>query len=330
MSRKQIGLAKRVLESDSPVADALGAVLSQGKVTVNDCLEFLVQPADVQIPAMEMLQSGNAKTLAKATVRIIAEMRHSSAGPDPVHRPWETIDNPITIIHSTMPKLVSAVDEDSVDVIITSPSAVSSQLNRLDELHDFSIYALAPTGLVAVIVDPMISALVMVNMMQPGLQFVAELAVVSDCPLGRKHRPHSMTYYHRPVLIFGKEDSRKKWGGSVLRVPSQEGGQSHGEVRLLGLATELVMERVAEPGQRVCDPNMLDCPHSARAALKHGCTFVGASHDSGCVDRIRQALYQDGRHNMMAGIEKNFTVSTQELTSAPSYGQQGHLDLDGR
>ncbi len=144
--------------------EALGEVLSQGKATVNDCLEFVVQSADVQIPAVEMLRSGNAKTLAKATVRIIEEMRQSSAGPDLVQRPWETIDNHITIIHSTMPNLVSAVDEDSVDVIITSPSAVPSQLNRLDKLHDFSIYALAPTGLVAVIVDPMISALVIVNM----------------------------------------------------------------------------------------------------------------------------------------------------------------------
>ena len=295
VSRKLIGLVKRVMESDSPVVEAVGEALSQGKVTVNDCLEFVVQPADVQIPSMEMLQSGKAKTLAKATAKIIEEMTLSSQGPDSVHRPREVNDNLITIIHSTMPELVSTVDEHSIDVIITSPSADPGQLNRLDELHDFSIHALAPTGIVAVIVDPRIMPLVMVNMMQSGLQFVAEMAIVSDSPLTKTPQPHSMTYYHSPVLIFGKEDYRMERGGSVLRVPSQEGGQLIGVRRLLGMVTELVMERVAKPRQRVCDPNMLDRPHTARAALKLGCTFIGASHNSGCVDGIRKALCQGGR-----------------------------------
>ena len=295
VSRKLIGLVKRVMESDSPVVEALGEVLSQGKVTVNDCLEFVVQPADVQICAMEMLQSGKAKTLAKATVQTIEEMRHGSSGPDPVHRQWETNDNPVTIIHSTMPDLVSTVDEYSVDVIITSPSADPSQLNALEELRDFTIHALAPTGIAAVITDPALLKMVIECMGESGLVFVTELAIVGDIPLGRKHRPFPISFYHRPVLVFGKENCRIKPGGSVLRIPPQDKSSSPGMGRLMQMATELVFERVAEPGQRTCDPNMLDRPYTARAALKHGCPFIGASHDAGCVDRIRKALYQGGR-----------------------------------
>ena len=251
VSRKQIGLAKRVLESDSPVVEALGEALSQGIVAVNYALGFVLQPPDVQIRAMEMLQSGKAKTLAKATVQIIEEMRHSSPGPDPVHRPWEVNDNPITIIHSTMPGLVSTVDEYSVDVIITSPSADPSQLNTLEELHDFTIHALAPSGIAAVIADPALLKMVIACMWEPGLVFVTELAIVGDIPLGRKHRPFPISFYHRPVLVFGKEDCRIKPGGSVLRIPSQENSSSPGIGRLMQMATELVIERVAEPGQLV-------------------------------------------------------------------------------
>ena len=75
VSRKLVGLVKRVLESDSPVVETLGEALNQGIVTANDALGFVVQPPDVQIRAMETLQSGKARTLAKATVQIAEDIR---------------------------------------------------------------------------------------------------------------------------------------------------------------------------------------------------------------------------------------------------------------
>ena len=143
------------------------------------------------------------------------------------------------------------------------------------------------------IADPAIVGPVIESIGQSGIQYVTELAIVSDGPLRRENRPHQMTYHHKPVLVFGKEGFRIKPGGSVLHIPSQEGNPSRSIGRLMEAATQLVLERVAEPGQHVSDPQMLDRPYTAVAARKVGCAFTGASHDAGCVERIRRALSLD-------------------------------------
>ena len=293
VSRKQIGLVKRILESDSPVVDALGEGLSQGEITVNYGLKFIAEPADVQVRAMERFQNGLAKSLAKATAQITEEMRHEGAALDPRKGRPETNDDAVSIVHSTAADLLALVDEASVDVVVTIPSADPSQLNSLGELHDFLVHGLAPTGIAAVIADPAIVGPVIESIGQSGIQYVTELAIVSDGPLRRENRPHQMTYHHKPVLVFGKEGFRIKPGGSVLHIPSQEGNPSRSIGRLMGAATQLVLERVAEPGQHVSDPQMLDLPYTAVAARKVGCAFTGASHDAGCVERIRRALSLD-------------------------------------
>ena len=329
VSRKQIGLVKRILESDSPVVDALGEGLSQGRITVNHGLKFIAEPADVQGRAMETFQNGMVKSLAKATAQITEEIRHEGAVLDPSNGRPETNDDAVTIVHSTVADLLTTVHEASVDVVVTIPSTDSSQLNSLGELHAFSVHALPPTGIVAVIADPAIMDLMFESMGQSGLQFVTELVIVSDSPLGRKNKPHQMTYYHKPVLVFGKEGCRIKPGGTVLQIPSQEGNPSRSIGRLMEVAIELVLKRVAEPGQRVCDPIMLDRSYTATAARKHGCAFIGASHDVGCVDRIRRALSQDLAKGKMSEVAESSTTETKEAGMSQPTQRQAHLELDG-
>ncbi len=334
VSRKQIGLVKRILESDSPVVDALGEGLSQGKITVNYGLKFIAEPADVQVRAMERFQNGLAKSLVKATVQITEEMRHEGAALDP-RKGWpETNNHAVTIVHSTVADLLVMVDDASLDVVITIPSTDPSQLHSLGELHEFLVRGLAPTGIVAVIADPAIVGRVIASTGQPGLQFVTELALVSDSPLGRKNQPHRMTYYHKPVLVFGKEGCRIKPGGSVLHIPSQEGNPSWSIGRLMEAATELLLKRVAEPGQRVCDPIMLDRPYTALAARKLGCAFTGASHDMGCVERIRRALSLDSAKGKISEVAESSAPVAHNHDALDSETpqqtqQQAYLELDG-
>ena len=331
VSRKQIGLVKRILESDSPVVDALGEGLSQGKITVNYGLKFIAEPADVQVRAMERFQNGLAKSLAKATAQITEGMRHEGAALDTRKGRPEANDDAVSIVHSTAADLLAMVDEASVDVVVTIPSADPSQLNSLGELHDFLVHGLAPTGIAAVIADPAIVGSVIESTGQSGLLFVTELALVSDSPLGRKNRPHQVTYYHKPVLVFGKQGCRMKPGGSVLQIPTQEGNPSRSIGRLMEAATELVLKRVAEPGQRVCDPIMLDRPYTALAARTLGCTFTGASHDLGCVERIKRALSLDSAKGKLSEVEESSTTEAKQAGTCQSQPtqKQAYLELDG-
>lgn len=204
-------------------------------------------------------------------------------------------------------------------------------MNSLGELHGFLVHGLAPAGIAVVIADPAIVGLVIASTGQSGLQFVTELALVSDSPLGRKNQPHRMTYYHKPVLVFGKEGCRIKPGDSVVKIPSQEGNPSWSIGRLMEAATELVLKRVAEPGQRVCDPIMLDRPYTALAARKLGCAFTGASHDLGCVERIKRALSLDSTKGKISeAAESSATEAKQARTSQSQPTQkQAYLELDG-
>ena len=329
VSRKQIGLVKRILESDSPVVDALGEGLSQGEITVNYGLKFITEPADVQVQAMERFQNGLAKSLAKATAQITEEMRHEGAALDTGKRPPETNNHTVTILHSTVADLLAVVDEGSVDVVVTIPSTDPSQMNSLGELHDFLVHGLAPAGIAAVIADPAIVGPVIESTGQSGLLFVTELALVSDSPLGRKNRPHQVTYYHKPVLVFGKQGCRMKPGGSVLQIPTQEGNPSRSIGRLMEAATQLVLERVAEPGQHVFDPQMLDRPYTAMAAQKVGCAFTGASHDAGCVERIRRVLSLDSAKGKPSEVAESPATEATEAGASQAARQHAYLELDG-
>ena len=45
------------MESDSPIVEALGEGLLGGTTTINDALNIIVEPAEVQTTAMKMVQT---------------------------------------------------------------------------------------------------------------------------------------------------------------------------------------------------------------------------------------------------------------------------------
>ena len=243
-------------------------------------------------------------------------------------RPAQQVDN-ITIAHSGVSGLHALVNENSLDVIITTPSTDSSLVNSLQELHDFAVHALASTGVLAVIADPTTLGVVFEHLNQPGISFVAELSILSFYSLGKKNRPRKMTFHHRPVLIFGKAGCRMKAGDSVLWIPSKEGSPTPGIGRLMQMATELVLKRLAEPGQKFCDPIMLDRPHSALTALELGCPFIGASHNSGCVDLIRKAVAQSRATSKADVGGGRSVIGTQGASPSEPTNNQAYFKLDG-
>ncbi len=319
VTRKQLGLIKRVLESGSPVTEDLEEALSQGAITVNDALVLVNEPDEVQTRAMAMVQRGEVKSVARALTRIRSESETGGSDGTCVSSGVARDVDDVVIIYSAVSDLHHAVNDSSVDVIITIPSTDPNQLASLWEVVDFAAHALTPTGIVAVIADPTVLGPAMEQLIQPGLlQFKAELVIVSDTPFSRKNQAGNM---HRSVLVFGKEDSRMREGDSVLQLAALETGPSPGVRRLMEMSTALTLRRIAGPGMRVCDPAMLDRPHTALAAVTEGRPFIGASQDSGCVKRIRKAV---GQHR-----ERGGTAGTREADdTAGTAHHQGSLFIE--
>ena len=291
VSRKQIELIKRLLESDSLVAADLEEALSQGSITVHAGLGLLEEPGEVQTRAMEMLRSGQAQTLARAVKLIRRESETGGSDGDQISvRPAGKDD--VAIIHSVVSDLHRVVTENSVDVIISIPSTAREQLASLGEVADFAEHALAPTGIVAVIADPSILGPAMEQLIRPGLlQFLAELVIVSDTPFSRKNQAVAM---HRSVLVFGKEDSRMRAGDSVLPTCGSGNGSVSGSPALDGDVDDTGTE--ASRGSwnaRSATPTCWTARTRPWQPSSQGCRFIGASHDAGCVERIRKAVGQN-------------------------------------
>ena len=313
VSRKQIELVKRLLESESLVAAHFEEALNQGSITVHAGLCLLEEPGEVQTRAMELLRSGQAKTLARALKLIRSESEPDGSDGNQISvRPAGKDD--VAIIHSVVSDLHRAVTENGVDVIISIPSTAREQLVSLGEVADFAEHALAPTGIVAVIADHTLIGPAMEQLIRPAIRFLTELVIVSGTPFSWKGQARDM---HRAVLVFGKESSRIRAGDSVLHIPAQEAGPRPGARRLMEISTELILRRLADPGMRVCDPNMLDRPHTALAAVTLGCPFIGASHDDGCVERIRKAVGQNLDRGEDAAAQPPLSADTRDADDTP-------------
>ena len=93
--------------------------------------------------------------------------------------------------------------------------------------------------------------------------------------------PHWLKQHRRPLLVYGKPRFQFEGGPDLIRVPSEAAGMA------------LIVQRLARPGQLVCDPVLLDRSSTALAARKHGCLFIGATKEQSSLDRIRHRLAQE-------------------------------------
>ncbi len=126
------------------------------------------------------------------------------------------------------------------------------------------------------------------NLKHDQLRWVAELDLVHRGQPGNSGTPRFMRLHRRPVLVYSKGTFRTNEMHDLFEVPPP--GALPDGLNEQETAMSLLVERLVRPGQRVCDPIMLDRAGTALAARRHGCTFIGADKTQSCVDRIRKRL----------------------------------------
>ena len=288
VSRRLVTHASRVLAENSPAAAELREAVEQGQVRVSDAARLVGQPNEVQQKAVELVVSGESRTLNGAARRVRREMlrmQESAAREDNLTRP---LDDATTLHIAPVADLPALVAPDSVDAIITHPPHTEESLSLFSDLAAFAAHALKTSGVIVVVGSGTLLPRMLERLQHPQLRWVGEWDLLFHGHPARSGPPHWINLHRQPLLVYGKPGFRPNEMDDLIEVPAPDGdprGTDRNEA-----AMKLVVERFARPGQVVSDPVMLDRSGTALAARKLGCTFIGADRTPSCVERVRKRL----------------------------------------
>ena len=293
VSKRMVGHAGRVLSVGGPAAPALRQAVEQGAISVSDASRVVDQTVEVQVAALERVVRGESRTMAGAVQRVNREMAVEEDRAAREYVRAKPLGETITLHRAGVAELHRLVAPASVDVIITNPPAWSEWLPLFTGLAGFASHALRPTGVMAVLATALLLPETLKRLDRSDLKWVLELDYLCDDPVN-SGPPHWLKQHRRPLLVYGKPRFQFEGGADLIRVPSEataRGGRRPSNDA--GMA--LIVERLARPGQLVCDPVLLDRSSTALAARKHGCLFIGATKEQSSLDRIRHRLARGGK-----------------------------------
>ena len=276
VSESKIKQARRVLMENGPAVPELRQAVLEWQVKFSDASRIVNQPAEVQRQAVERKLKGQVRTVRAGVRQIEAEMRDradAEAGEAVLSLP---MDDTLRVVCSQLEDLRPLVDAESVDLIATFPPTVREWVGRFGALAEFGLHALAPGGLMAVMVNADFLPQILKQLDARDLDWITEFDYRQPNRAVRMAHPHRAVKRRHPILLYGKPGCLLPEGSDFIEEPPRgELPQSHTELLLGGM--EALVRRLARPGQLVCDPVTLGRETVALSARRYGCRFVGAA-----------------------------------------------------
>ena len=294
VSPRSVSSVASVLGPSSTACSALQEAVERRQLKASDAARVLNKPADIQRRAVAEVVSGNARTVLAAAGTVEREISHMgdsckgrTASPD-------AANITITLYQATVSQMHGRVARGSVDAIVTFPSSDPGLHGRLEELAGFAAHALKPEGVMAVLTSGVHLPSVIESLKHPELKWLVEFDYRPPAP-SRSGPSLNLTIRRWPVLIYGRFRHRLQGGDDVIEVPGSEDSASNAKSgRRLDVGMAMIMERLTQPGQLVCDPLMLDRSDTALAAWSTGHAFIGATESASSLVRIRARLSRQG------------------------------------
>ena len=256
-------------------------------VSFSDAAAVVSQPPEIQQEAVARRRAGKERTLRAAAKRIGEEIREQADAATAK----EVLSMPVTervrLVKSEVGDLRRHVEAGTVDAILAFPPTEESHLDDFKALSNFASHALAPDGIMAVIVNPRLMLRIANVLPHENVDFITELDYRCPERPSRSTSPLPITVRRWPVLLFGKERFKLQPGPDSITEPaSDEVAGPTGPERLLEAGLGLLVARLVRPGQTVCDPITLGRSGIVLGALAHGCRFIGAADRQHFIDRI--------------------------------------------
>ena len=297
ISESKIKQARRVLREDGPAVPELRQAVLEWRVKFSDASRIVNQPAEVQRQAVERKLQGQVRTVRAGVRQIEAEMRDRADAEAAEAVLSLHMDETLRVVRSQLEDLHQLVDAQTVDLIATFPPTVGNWVGRFGALSQFGVHALAPSGLMAVMVNPDFLPQILKQMDARGLEWITEFDYRQPGRPVRMAHPHRALKGRRPILLYGKPRCGLTEGSDVIEEPPRGESPRGSDTELLSEGLGALVRRLARPGQLVCDPVMLERETVALSARRHGCRFVGAAETDSIIRRImgRLARAEEGQ-----------------------------------
>ena len=299
VSRRLVIHAGKIFSRESLAVPELRQAADEGTVAVSDASKVVNQTAEIQLRAVELVRSGGSKTIAGAVSKVMQETQDQQLDDGLEAVLPEHLAASLTLHCSPVGDLHRLVERESVDAIITNPPTSEQSISMLPDLAAFAAHSLKPSGVMIMMASVEHLPEVMEHLRHSEMHWVAEFDIVFDEPWYRLQGKHRLDLRRRPLLVFGKPRFRLDGGDDLITVPRSEDAPK--KVKQLIAGMRLIVQRITQPGQVVCDPIMLGRDTVASAALGAGCGFIGADTDQYCIDRVSLRLERAGISKVSTG-----------------------------
>ena len=288
VSPRTVSDGVRVFSEDSPATPELLQAVRQEKIAISDASKVVHEPSEVQRRAVDLVASGEVRTVVDGVRRARLESPYRQSSEDSHVDPPAYVGENIRIHNAKIADLHRTVEPATLDLIICCPPK-DARLLVFSDIADFSSHALAEDGLLIVAADTGRLPEQLGRLKHHDLSWICQVHLLFDDPIANTGEPHYIELKSTPLLLFGKQGTRIEGGWDVLEVSSQREGTMDG-LQAIDNAAEQIVGRFASPGQVVCDPMLNGRSSIAVAAAKTGCIFVGADVDPSRIEGVVREL----------------------------------------
>ena len=287
VSLRMIKYAAKAFSTDN---EELRRALLRRQVKVWDAASVVNQPREVQRRALDLVLQGRAKTLKSAARKVEDQLSTETEMSKRRALVARTLTYATIIRSSDLSSLRKHVDRETVDVIVTFPPTAEGWAHNFQYLGKLANYALAPQGLMAILVNPHLLPEISVSLLRNlSLQWIT--LFYYDCQ-GRPAplpKPHSHRPRRLPILIIGKDKTLLPEVSDIVIEPSRDSSVGLTNLGLLDAGLQELVQRIAKPEQLLLDPVTLGRLGTALGARSAGCEFIGAV-DPGKAERYEDRL----------------------------------------
>ena len=272
-----IRMIKYAAKAFSTEDEELLRALLRRQVKVWDAAAVVTQPPEVTKGALDLVLEGKTKTLKSAAVKVNDQLNTEAEVSERRALASRPLSETTIVASSDLMKLRRHVARESVDVIVSFPPTADGWTHNFNYLGKLAHYALAPHGLMAILVNPHLVPEISSWLLQNrSLRWIT--LFYYDCPERppRLPNPHSHRPQRLPILIIGKVKTKLTIVSDIVIEPSRDSSVGLTYLGLLDAGLQELVQRIAKPGQLLLDPATLGRLGTALGALSAGCRFVGA------------------------------------------------------
>ena len=288
VSTRLVSHVASVRRDGSAATPELRAAAENKLAKYSDASQILRESPEVQRRAVDLVQSGKAKTVKAGAKLVKEEMAEDTAAVESKMEQARRVGDAATLYRSSIGSLGRRLDPSSVHLIVAVPPEEVS-LFYYSDLIILSARALNDEGVLVVPVYPERLPETVDRLVHPDLQWIWEFELLFESPVEIHSEPHVIRTRRIPLLVYGKSRSSLAEGCDVIEVPSPKPPPTYRH-RILEQGMAAVMNRFATPGSVVCLPQLNGMAAAVQAALDVACVVIGAEEDQACLDQLAERL----------------------------------------